>query len=354
MKIIKNIFLFLAGLIGTLIIIEVYLNSAEIAKTNWTILTPELGKTNKPGMKVIYFSEGFYLGQINSYGYLGPSYPKEKPKDVLRITLNGDSYVEGMHVFDRYHFRTLLENKLNATMPDSIQILNFGKGIFDFYDMYCYEVNFSSKFNADLNLIFVHNIDFQEDRDPAMPYCIFKNDSLVISDEFKKSDRFNKYEKLKPVMESSIGRLSFSCYQLLDNAPAIIFDKFYLAFHKPVKGKYPFPIEFTNEAKGVINNLSKDKRNVIVFWDQIQDDIKQYIKDAGIETIDLYPEILKEEESGHKLETWVITHEEGHFNHEGHSIIAEILYDSISRRINDDKLAHAENDSSSCTKKLID
>ncbi len=329
MKILKNILFFHIGLLLSLFLIEVFLVVGEVSKSNWTILTPNLGKTNKPSMKIIYYSEGFYIGKINSYGYVGPSYPKEKPGKAIRIILNGDSYVEGLHVFDRYHFRTLIENKLNEVLTDSVQVLNFGKGIFDFYDMYCYQVNYTSQFNPDINLIFVHNIDFKEDRDDAMPYCVIENDSLKINNEFKNSNRFKDYNMLKPVMESAIGRLGFNCYKQIDNAPSIIFDKFYSVFNKPVVMKQPFPIDFTDEAKGIIDILSKDKRNVIVYWDRIQDNIKKYINDAGIKTIDLSEGIKKEEENGHNLEYWAATNESGHFNHEGHKVISELLINNL-------------------------
>ena len=345
MKLIKNIFLYGLSFILTLLIIELYLDKAEIAKTNWTILAPELGKANTPGKDVVYFSEGFYIGSINKHGYLGPAYPMEKPESITRIALIGDSYVEGMHVFERDHFRTLTEQELNRNLSDSVQLLNFGKGIFDFVDMYCYDKNFSSKYNSDINLIFVHNVDFDEVRDPAMPHCEVIDDSLVINREFRESDRFQKYHKLKYIMNSAIGRLMFNCYKLAGDAPAIIFDKFYLMTLSPEELLPPVPgnVPFNEVTKLIIDEVALSDKNIMVFWDKIQPDIRDYIHQSGTKVINMYPKLEQVRKSGNDINYWAVTNEVGHLNHSGHQEVTNILTQELKEILKQPETAQIKN-----------
>ncbi len=62
--------------------------------------------------------------QSNRWGFRFPDYPKEKPAEVRRVALLGDSLTAGLQVASESHYRTLLEAKLSRETP--AQVLNFG------------------------------------------------------------------------------------------------------------------------------------------------------------------------------------------------------------------------------------
>ena len=82
-------------------------------KLPYHTLDKEVGKKMNPGKRITYFEDGFYLGKVNDQGYLGKPYPPERTEGTIRIALLGDSYVEGFHLVEQYHFSHLLKEKLN-------------------------------------------------------------------------------------------------------------------------------------------------------------------------------------------------------------------------------------------------
>ena len=331
MKTLKDILFLLLGLIGTLIIVEIYITLAGISKTNWTIIDPIVGKTNKPDTDIIYFSEGFYIGRINDYGYLGNEYSQLKEKDKFRVALIGDSFVEGMQVFTRHHFMSLMEKKLNDGGENQVQVLNFGKGIFDFNDMYCYYKNFVSQFNPDIIYLFVAAKDFIESKKEIMPEVVLQGDSLNIQFEFLHGKEYNKYKNFNVFMKSSIGRLAFNCYKMMDNAMPILFGKFYPVTESNWKMDYE-SLRLSEIQKKIIEDLGQSKKFVIVYLESFPDNLNQeIIKDVDV--VELSPIFDKMKEQGNDPFYWKATNKYGHINHEGHKVVADFLSADLASRI---------------------
>ena len=65
----------------------------------------------------------------NSFGYVGPEWTLHKPLNARRIALLGDSVTEGFGIKPHLRFGNLLENRLNASVPNGssqrIEVLNF-------------------------------------------------------------------------------------------------------------------------------------------------------------------------------------------------------------------------------------
>jgi len=331
MTIIKNIILFLFGLFGTFIIIEIYITLAEISKTNWTVVDPEIGKTNKPDADVIFFSEGFYMGRINHYGYLGKDYKPLKEKDKFRIALIGDSFVEGMQVFTRHHFMSLLENNLNSGADNKYQVLNFGKGIFDFNDMYCYYENFVSEFNPDIVYLFVSAKDFEESKKEIMPSVSLQNDSIKIQYDFMNSDQYKRYTRFNFFMKSSIGRLAFNCYKIRNNSKSILFEKFYKEQVSDLPQEYNY-LNLTDVQKKIIEQMGGSQKFVFVYLNKIPKQIDDFLK-KNVETIELSPSFKILKEQGLDPLYWKATNKYGHINHEGHKVVAELLCSDMANRV---------------------
>jgi lysophospholipase L1-like esterase len=65
----------------------------------------------------------------NSFGYVGPQWTLHKPSNTRRIALLGDSVTEGLRIKPYLRFGNLLENRLNASIPNGssqrFEVLNF-------------------------------------------------------------------------------------------------------------------------------------------------------------------------------------------------------------------------------------
>ena len=155
MRVIKNLSLAALGLVLTLACLDVFLQAAEIQTTMETTINDDYGPAYVAGKKVARFNEGFYIGKVNEMGHYGPARSYEKSADEKRIVLMGDSFVMGITVFERDHFASLLEKDLDGDSDDTVQVLNFGRPDFNFWNMYQYHHDFASRWDHDLTLFFV-------------------------------------------------------------------------------------------------------------------------------------------------------------------------------------------------------
>ena len=192
MKYYKQLFRFIFGFLITILILEFFLEIGEINSLTNVKQDKLLGSLLKSNSKFLYFNEGFSLGQVNDYGYYGPSYSKIKGTNIERIALVGDSYVEGVQVFERNHFRNKLENLLNSESSTlKYEILNFGRSGFNLNDAYCYYVNFVKQFNPTVKLIFISPGDLvNRGAVASRPYALIQNEDIVIDYGFSKSENF--------------------------------------------------------------------------------------------------------------------------------------------------------------------
>ena len=113
---IKNILLFIVTCFVTVFVLDIYIYSSMIQNRSSIEYSSNFGDVRIPNSMFLNLEEGFGFGSFNEFGYLGPSYAKEKSEDVIRIALIGDSYVEGYQVIDKLHFRNLTESKLEIIL----------------------------------------------------------------------------------------------------------------------------------------------------------------------------------------------------------------------------------------------
>ena len=201
----KFIFFFTFTFIFTLIVIELFMQNAGVGNLSISENDSLNGQALKKSTRLIKFNEGFYIGQTNKYGYYGPDYDTIKDKETLRIALIGDSYVEGHQVFDRNHFRFLLEKKLKDSLNRKVEVLNFGMSGFNLNDNYCYYNNFVKSFNPNLTLLFVSDEDLtSKSNNMRRPIARYENNELIIDYSFKNSKEFLYREKTSWLRGKSI------------------------------------------------------------------------------------------------------------------------------------------------------
>ncbi|NTW48514.1 MAG: SGNH/GDSL hydrolase family protein [Chlorobiales bacterium] len=332
-RLLKNIAVFLLSLIVSLIVIDVFVNYAEIENVSRFSVEPKRGKVLTPNLKVLYLNEGFHIGQVNEYSYLGPGYPPQKDADVFRVALIGDSQVEGEYMFGRSHFRSVLENELKRLSGKKVEVLNFGYGGLDIAGMYCRDVTFASNFKPDLTLYFIGAGDLVAEHDPLNPNCYLKNDSLKIDytldqpayTSYLKTKFFREHSTLVKMLNDGIGLAKEG------RTAAIVLDKFYTGFSSPDKGPATEkttqngPKEIPELVVAILNGLSRRDDKVLVLMKDFPKEAMPYIQNGKCTTIRLDKVIDQLKSEGIDPQYWPITKKHGHWNHIANQAIGRYL-----------------------------
>ncbi|RYY69478.1 MAG: SGNH/GDSL hydrolase family protein [Chitinophagaceae bacterium] len=203
-RIVKPIFVFILSCIASLLLLEGYFQITEF-QLPYFELSSTVGKKMLPSKRITHFSEGFYLGGTNQYGYLGTGYPIEKTPGKVRVAIIGDSYVEGLHVSDKEHFTRIAETILNKSLTSpKYEVLNFGVGNYNYNDMIISYMNYIRQFKPDIIVFLLEKGDF-EFRPNFMPSPSLKleKDSVVIDYSFTKTPVFKTYQKFAWAFENS-------------------------------------------------------------------------------------------------------------------------------------------------------
>ena len=133
MQHVKKIGLFIFSLILILSYLEIYLRLSGLSNPSYVYDDELVGRTHNKGYDIIVTgAEGFCIDKVNEFGYVGPAYTPRRNNNAIRIALLGSSYIEGLQVFRRNRFSTILENALSKKLNKKVEILNFAIGGDDF------------------------------------------------------------------------------------------------------------------------------------------------------------------------------------------------------------------------------
>lgn len=327
---------FLLGFIIVLLFGEAYLRITKVVTPAFNYASEELGRARRPDLFWVMFNEGFGMGSFNRYGYLGPAYSPVKPVSVVRVALMGDSFVEGFQVFDRDHFRSMLETNL-SNETTGFEVMNFGRSGFNLRDCFVYHVRFVDKFKPDVSVVFLSSEDLWEpENDGLLPSVAVDEDSITIID--KPSHLIQKYRNAEVYLQHSyfLNMLN-SARKKAKNVPvgSVLFDKFYVGKAK-VQGNSEMerPLERKELNKKLIAQLGRQTNLIVVDKTGDLDDwFKVYCASEGIPVIAFESEFNK---SGLDAYQWKTSGKRGHWNHEAHAIVAEVL----GRKIKEVIFAH--------------
>ena len=119
------------------------------------------------------------LVEANSQGFRDEEFEIEKPADVFRIAVFGDSYTEARHVLLKNSFHGILENKLKELASNKkIEIYSFGIGGSGTFRNFLYLNQYGLKYKPDLVILaFLPMNDFRDDY--AMLSEIFDQDGKI-------------------------------------------------------------------------------------------------------------------------------------------------------------------------------
>lgn len=122
---------------------------------------PVLGVSLVPGREGVHRRcyDGYV--SINSWGMRDRERALEKPDNVTRVALLGDSMIESVHVKPHETAAHLLEQKLNNQSGDSWEIMNFAAGGYSTYQEYLRYKQDVRKFKPDIVALVFYSNDLE-------------------------------------------------------------------------------------------------------------------------------------------------------------------------------------------------
>lgn len=330
---------FFLAFILTVLFFELYFQTSEISVPSIIQNDSNLGRSFRPEARINLVKESLYIGKINALGYLGPEYSIFKNPNTIRVALIGDSFIEGLQVKEKFHFRSVLESKLRSKSNNkNIEVLNFGRSGLDFRRMYILHELYVKEFKPDIVLFFVNESDFTTYDERIGPELIMdENKNLIIDKRFAESEEFDRKIKYSSLRSFSIYNLFQSAYTnyIAGETSNILF------------GKLPIPAiggDDNNELEekhdklfrlnsAVLNNLSKEKSGTQIIIvsiasnkaNRLTEDYTELIKEYGIEILFLDEVYNELENKGVDPFFWAATNQRGHWNYEAHNAIGKFL-----------------------------
>lgn len=118
----------LATVLIMLLALEAGLRIADTTREQ-LVFDPVLGYVPKPNSEVTTATPEYTtVKHVNSEGFWGHEYPREKPAGIKRVIVVGDSFTEARQVETPLSYPALIEKDLNASDAVKWQVVNLGRG----------------------------------------------------------------------------------------------------------------------------------------------------------------------------------------------------------------------------------
>ncbi|HOX26099.1 MAG TPA: hypothetical protein PLL30_08950 [Candidatus Krumholzibacteria bacterium] len=351
MKAVRSILLGACSFLVVLVGLDLWLQAAEIACPLENRSDPELGPVYRPNVRFSRFSEGFFLGGANRWGFLGRGAPPARERGELRVLLFGDSFVLGHTVFERDHFKETLARDLGARLGREVVVLNFARADYCLWNMHQHYVDHASRWDHDLALFFVADGDLAPayPADPAMyPWTEAAGDSLRVNRDFRDSAKRRLYLRLEPALTRlALPRLGFEVLKAIDTGEwrRLVLGRFAPAAAAPGDvqlGDVPGPLpaaalarrgrEFPATSRLILEDLARRGRCAAVIEWEIRAAYRDAVLASGIPTVELAPLWAELIAAGRDPWSWPATGERGHWNHVAHRAMGERLAAEIIAR----------------------
>lgn len=344
MKILKKLSLSILSIICFLLIYEGFLQLTEMASSSFVYDDKNLGRTFKPSYDIFFArAEGMYMGSTNRYGYIGKGYPPEKSGNTLRIALLGDSYIEGMQVFERNHFRTKVEKNLHNQLNKNVEVLNFGIGGLDFRDMFFNYKFKAQKFNPDIAVFYIKRTNLLTKEKFPSPEYYLENDSLKLNFDFLNSSESALRRKFSFIRDFGIGYLLKESYESYYNGSLnkLIWDKF--ASDNSIKKSKQTEVDqdvakidsnMYDLNKKILSELNDDAKNrnikiVLIITDDFPEYYYPLFNSFSSLKVILIPHRLSDY-NNKEMRYWKASGIMGHWNQKAINIFGEFLTENLS------------------------
>jgi GDSL-like Lipase/Acylhydrolase family len=191
--------LVVASLLLSLLAFEGVLRAMRYSAPTWYEPDARLGWTLRPGVAAWWTREGRAYVQINSAGMRDREHALDKPKDVFRIAVLGDSFSEAMQLPMEQTFWALLPARLEQcglAGGRRIEVLNFGVSAYGTAQELLMLETKATRYRPDLVLLQFMNGNDVANNSPALeaekerPFFVFRNGTLELDDSFAHSSAF--------------------------------------------------------------------------------------------------------------------------------------------------------------------
>jgi len=201
-RMLKNLGVTLAAFLVALALCELILWAMKIDNPSFWRPDPRLGVRLRAGVEGWQTREGRSYVRINSKGRRDEERALEKPRDVYRIAVLGDSSVESLQVELKDTFPSLLEQKLSECRFQAgkrIEVINFGVAGFGTAQEYVLLESEAGAYRPDLVMLALsYGSDLRNnsrvlETERMRPFFVLDSaGQLVLDTSFSESDEFKR------------------------------------------------------------------------------------------------------------------------------------------------------------------
>ncbi|MDD5144801.1 MAG: SGNH/GDSL hydrolase family protein [Candidatus Pacebacteria bacterium] len=292
--------------------------------------------------------------KANSEGFNDSEFSPEKPDDVFRIAILGDSFVEAFQVPIENSFQYLLENKLNEIpgQKKKVEIYSFGHGGNGTFKNYLYLNQYALKHKPDLVILaFLPANDFGNDyqvnadiygEDGKVRTALREGQKLIYNSVFLQwlNEKWQIISTQK--MAYSKAQVPFDFQVFLEEYPqgwSSIWDmeegllkefknkveengaKFMLVSVNDIWRTHPELTQKDDLLSQMLNSFDFD-------FDKPEKILENFTQEENIPFLNLLPFFKENIEGDELVFNWPC---EGHWNKKGHEMAAESLFDYLTQ-----------------------
>ena len=201
----------LSSVVFALLVFELFLRVINFSYPTFYRPDPVAGYALEPGAEGWQTKEGRAYVRVNSDGLRDREHAKQKPADVLRVALLGDSYAEALQVNWEDAFPPLLERRLSqcpAVGGRAVEVINFGvSGYSTAQELLTLRAR-AWDYSPDVVLLLVttnndvtDNVRAYKEADD-IPYVVERGGGLALDDSFREGFKF----RLRTSAVARVGR----------------------------------------------------------------------------------------------------------------------------------------------------
>lgn len=337
---VKHIGYFALGFLFVALVMEMYLKGTGI-KNPYITIDEQIGKTFQKNAPIQLFKEGYYIGHVNDYGFLG-DVKKEKDTNVYRIALIGDSFSEGFQLKSEYHFSKILEQRLNTIYKNrKIEVLNFGISSVVFSQMYLRKKLLAEQFDIDLFVYVMDNKHFIYPPEGVLERVALAEKSNQLHVEYKNSKSYLLYKKGQFIIDNaSYFNLIFDGYICLrrKKVSELLSGRLY----DPPLDDYPLSVydpwfqELSSLNKLILAEIEK-QNSIFVIKEAVHPLLKERLVPYAIPIIETVIPLEAVRKTGQDPYYWPLTQTQGHWNYFANETIGIYLSKQLIPYLDIDK-----------------
>lgn len=347
-----------------ILVLEIILRTTHLfgARISYAEPCPILNYRFTPGRKYWHNKENNHpiTGRINSYGWRDKEWSICKPQDTYRIAVLGDSYVEAFQVESQATFLALTERQLSKNYDLKVELMNFGfSGATQTEELLILR-NDVEQFSPDMVLLFfLPSNDIKDVSRETAPrimrpfYNISGNGELILDVSFREMrgykircfinyfkqhsalisllcERYCAYQRASRT-GTSPEKIEGSLSLCTDNPDATYLRNYQLnkilikAMSQYCKEK---GIRFMIVCLDISTYIPENEKNYTTIdstfnTNFFEDDLKNYAKLLNVEYLGLQRIFRQSYESNRICLHW------GHWNYEGHKVVANALANKL-------------------------